>query len=142
MTSLRKNQQDPLLALVAEVVAEILKTGNVVAPLDVLVRLEIIEPAQVDSWRRGGLPYLERGLVSGLSRVGRLLRLIAEHCRALGLSAAPGKYLRRGNGAKRRLRFSKRGDPESEQAYATHFVREAVDPRGGAPQSPDPLAHE
>jgi hypothetical protein len=129
MTLLQKNRPDPLMALVAEVVAEILKTGNVVAPLDVLVRLEIIEAAQVDSWRRGGLPYLERGIQSGLSRVGRLLRLIAQHSLALGLTAAPGKYQRRGSGAKQRLRFSKRGDQESEQAYATHFVRQ-------------PLAHE
>jgi hypothetical protein len=112
-----------MMPLVAEVVAEILKTGGVLAPLDVLVRLEIIEPEQVELWRRGGLPYLERGIKSGLSRVGRLLRLVDEHARSLGLEPVQGKYLRRGSGPNRRLRFSKRGDQASEAAYSRHFVR-------------------
>ena len=123
MTLLEKSRFDPMMPLVAEVVSEILKSGNVVAPLEVLVRLEVIDPDQVETWRRGGLPYLERGITTGLSRVGRLLRLIAEHARSLGLSPTPGKYQRRGKGQKQPLRFSKRGDAESEQAYSTHFVR-------------------
>ena len=123
MTSLQEHQLDPLMSLVAEVVTEILTVGEVVAPLDVLVRLEIVDPDQVETWRRGGLPYLERGITSGLSRVARFLRLIREHALGLGLEPVPGKYLRRGKGPNRRLRFSKRGDPASEQAYGTHFVR-------------------
>jgi hypothetical protein len=120
---LETTRLDPLMPLVAEVVTEILAGGNVVAPLDVLVRLEIIEPDQVELWRRGGLPYLERGITTGLSRASRVLRLVSEHALALGLQPSPGKYLRRGKGANRRLRFSKRGDADSEQAYATHFIR-------------------
>jgi hypothetical protein len=119
----RPSKLDPLLPLVAEVVSEILSAGDVVAPLDVLVRLEVIDTEQVETWRRGGVPYLERAIVSGLSRVSRLLRLVAEHSLALGLTPAVGKYLRRGSGANRRLRFSKRGDAASEAAYATHYLR-------------------
>lgn len=114
---------DPLMPLVSEVVAEILETGDVVTPLDVLLRLEIVEADQVERWRQGGLPYLERGITTGLARVARVLRLTAEHALALGLTEVSGKYLRRGKGPNRRLRFSKRGDAESERAYATHFVR-------------------
>jgi len=123
-SSLPDPKADPLLALVSEVMSEILATGDVVAPLDVLQRLEVIDPDDVETWRRGGLPYLERAITSGLSRVARFLRLIGEHALALGLKPVPGKYLRRGKGPNRRLRFSKRGDQESEQAYTTHFVRE------------------
>lgn len=126
MTSLPDSVTDPLLPLVAEVVSDILSAGDVVAPLDVLVRLEIVDPDQVEVWRRGGMPYLERGITKGLSRVARLLRLVREHSLAVGLKPVPGKYLRRGKGPNRRLRFSKRGDPASEQAYATHFVRHKV----------------
>src|SRR4051812_44138363 len=92
MASLEKPRSDPLAPLVAEIVTEILKAGDVVAPIEVLVRLEIIEPEQVEAWRRGGLPYLERGIRAGLSRVARLLRLVAERCVALGLEPVPGKY--------------------------------------------------
>ena len=123
MTLLKKTQADPLLPLVAEVVAEILGAGNVVAPLDVLLRLEIVEKEQIEAWRRGGVPYLERAITAGLSRVGRVLRLIREHCLTLGLQPTRGKYLRSGKGPHRQLRFSKRGDDESELDYVTHFVR-------------------
>jgi len=123
MTLLKKTQVDPLLPLVAEVVNEILSAGSVVAPLDVLLRLELVEKEQVETWRRGGLPYLERAITSGLSRVGRVLRLVREHCLALGLQPTRGRYLRAGKGAHRQLRFSKRGAEESELSYATHFVR-------------------
>jgi hypothetical protein len=123
MTVLGKAQADPLLPLIAEVVDEILNAGNVVAPLEVLVRLEIIEREQVEIWRRGGFPYLERAITSGLSRAGRVLRLVREHCLALGLQPTRGKYLRSGKGPRQRLRFSKRGDEQSELGFATHFVR-------------------
>ena len=123
MTLLKKTQVDPLLPLVAEVVDEILSAGEVVAPLDVLLRLEIIDQQQVDTWRRGGIPYLERAITSGLSRVGRVLRLVREHCLALGLKPTRGKYLRPGKGPNRQLRFSKRSGDEFELGYATHFVR-------------------
>jgi hypothetical protein len=126
MPSSQTPRLDPLMPLVAEVVAEILKAGDVVAPLDVLVRLEVLEPEQVEIWRRGGLPYLERGIQAGLSRVARLLRLVAEHSLSLGLRPVPGKDRGPGAGAKRQLRFSKRGDSESERAYATHFVRSPI----------------
>jgi hypothetical protein len=131
MISLPLKPPDPLLPLVAEVVSEILEAGDVVAPLDVLLRLEIIDSAQVELWRRGGLPYLERGITAGLSRVSRILRLVAEHSRAIGLEPAAGKYLRRGTGPNRRLRFSKRGDAASERAYTQHFIR----PRTARPAS-------
>jgi len=112
---------DPLQPVVAEVIAEILSKGAVVAPLEVLLRLEVIEPDQVEAWRAGGMPYLERSITAGLSRVSRLLRLVREYCLSLGLTATPAKYRRKGK--KQPLRFSKRGDPDSEQVYCTHYVR-------------------
>ena len=123
MNSPPENKADPLLPLVAEVMAELLDQGDAVSPLDVLVRLELVDPEKLEKWRAGELPYLERGITTGLARVARFLRLIAQHAHALGLRPTPGKYLRRGKGPKRKLRFSKRGDRESELAYSTHFVR-------------------
>jgi len=107
-----------------EVVAELLETGDVVTPLEVLVRLELVDPDCVADWRQGRLPYLERGVTTGLARVARVLQLLREHALALGLRPVAGKYQRPGKGPKRRLRFSKRGDEDSERAYTTHFVRE------------------
>ncbi len=118
-----ETKPDVLMPTVVEVMGELLKRHNQIIPLQVLLTLEIVAPDAVEAWRSGGLPYLERGLIAGLARVARVLRLVHEHAHALGLTPVPGKYLRRGKGPNRRLRFSKRGDPESERLYASHFVR-------------------
>jgi hypothetical protein len=123
MTTPKDGSGDGLQPLVAEIMQELLEQGDVVTPLDVLLRMEMVDQDQVDTWRRGGLPYLERAMTCGLARVSRVLRLVGEHALALGLKPAPVKYSRRGKGGKLPLRFSKRGDPESEAAYCTHFSR-------------------
>ena len=112
---------DVLLPLVVEVMGDLLNRNGEVAPLQVLLTLELVDPDVVETWRKGGLPYLERGVTTGLARVTRVLRLVQEHAHALGLTPITGKYHRRGKGPK--LRFSKRGDPQSERLYSSHFVR-------------------
>lgn len=92
-------------------------------PLDVLVALEMLDEDLLAEWRSGDLPYLERGMTKGLARSARVLRLTREDALRRGLTPKVGKYVRSGKGPKRPLRFSKRGDAESEAAYATHFVR-------------------
>ncbi|APR80397.1 Hypothetical protein A7982_05744 [Minicystis rosea] len=106
---------------IKEIVSAILQSSDVVTPIDVLVGLEVITPEQLAQWRRGELPYLERGMTAGLARVSRILRLLREHALELGLTPTQGKYSRKGKG---RLRFSKSGEAESEEAYACHFVRQ------------------
>ncbi|HET9953124.1 MAG TPA: hypothetical protein VFQ61_01400 [Polyangiaceae bacterium] len=116
---------DPLRALVHQVIDELLTKGGPLIPLEVLIQLELVGADEVAAWRNGELPYLERGMTSGLSRVARVLRLIEERALELGLTATRGKYVRRGPGRKQSLRFSKRGDAESERLYSRHFVRPA-----------------
>jgi hypothetical protein len=118
-------KQDALMPLVVEAMGELLEQHGEVTPLEVLLTLEMVEPDVVESWQKGGLPYLERGITAGLARVTRVLRLVQEHALALGLTPVTGKYFRKGKGPGRKLRFSKRGDAESERLYLSHFVRKA-----------------
>lgn len=127
MSAEQEVKVDPLAATVAEIVSELLASGGVLVPLDVLVALELVTPEQIEIWRRGGVPYLERGITKGLGRVARILRLIREEALRRGLAPKPGKYVRSGK-KRTRLRFSKRGDEESERAYGTHFVSPASEP--------------
>lgn len=119
-------RDDRLYEPVTEVVAELLAEGDEVRPIDVLVRLELVTPEAVEQWRTGRLPYLERGIVKGLSRVSRILRLLRSHAQELGLVPAPGQYKRSRQAGKGRLRFSKAGDAASEAAYSCHFRRAGV----------------
>ena len=119
----RALNSDPLAELVGQIVTQLLERGDVVVPLDVLVALEMLDEDLLAEWRRGDLPYLERGMTKGLARSARVLRLTREDALRRGLTPKVGKYVRSGKGPKRPLRFSKRGDAESEAAYATHFVK-------------------
>ena len=102
--------------------ASILARGNVVAPVDVLVRMRVIDPRRLEDWRRGRVPYLERVIQGNLTRLLRLLRVLRFHAHDLNLVPSWTAYVRWGKGPKQRLRFTKTGEPKLEQVYATHFV--------------------
>jgi hypothetical protein len=93
-----------------------------VAPVDVLIGMGLLTREQLENWRRGRVPYLERVVNCNLTRLGRLLRILRFHAHDLNLEPSWTAYMRRGKGPTQRLRFTKTGDPKVEEAYATHFV--------------------
>lgn len=115
-------RDDPLYPRIDRAVAAILATGKVVTPVDVLVRMDLLDPAALEDWRRGRLPYLERVIRGNLSRLSRLLRILRFHGHDLKLVPSVTIYVRWGKGPRQRLRFTKTGDPGLELAYTTHFV--------------------
>ncbi len=96
-------RKDPVYPRVARAVDGLLNRGTVVTPVDVLIGMGLLTREQLEDWRRGRVPYLERVINCNLTRLSRLLR-------------------RWGKGPKQRLRFTKTGDAKLEEAYATHFV--------------------
>ncbi len=116
-------QKDKLYPAVERAVAEILKTTNVVTPLELLLRLQRITKAQCEDWRFGRIPYLERACVGNLSKLSTTLRILDYHARAIGLKPSQTVYHKWGRGGKHiTLRFSKSGAPALEAAYARHYV--------------------
>jgi hypothetical protein len=113
---------DPLYPKVERAVAAILKKGKVVAPVDVLVVMGLLAPGQLEDWRRGRIPYLERVIDGNLARLSRLLRILRFHAHDLNLEPSIAVYLRRGRGPRLALRFTKSGNSKLEEAYARHFV--------------------
>ena len=53
-------REDRLSPRIERAMAEILQHGKVVAPVDVLVAMDLLAREQLDDWRRGKVPYLER----------------------------------------------------------------------------------
>lgn len=115
-------RDDPLFPRIERVVASLLAKGKVVTPIDVLVSMGLIEPADVDKWRRGQVPYLERIIKCNLTKLSRLLRILRFHAHDLNLKPSITVYKRFGKGPNPKLRFTKTGDPKLEEAYARHFV--------------------
>lgn len=103
-------------------VAAILVDGKVVAPVDLLVKMDILAPKDLEDWRFGRVPYLEQVIQGNLSRLRRLLRILGFHCHDLNLVASHTAYVKWGKGARTRLRFTKTGEERLEQVYARHFV--------------------
>ncbi|HEX9619669.1 MAG TPA: hypothetical protein VF989_06025 [Polyangiaceae bacterium] len=113
---------DPMFPRIERAVAAILATGKVVAPVDVLVRMDILAPTDLDAWRLGRVPYLERVIRGSLSRLSRLLRILGFHCHDLNLVPSHTVYLRHGKGPATPLRFTKTREEKLERIYARHFV--------------------
>ncbi|MCP3868699.1 MAG: hypothetical protein GY703_11505 [Gammaproteobacteria bacterium] len=115
-------RDDRLYPRVAQAVGELLAKGNVVAPVDVLVYMELLKPKYLEDWRRGRVPYLEKVIDCNLNCLSKLLRILRFYAHDMKLVPSATAYMRWGKGPKQRVLFTKTGDPQLEEAYARHFV--------------------
>jgi hypothetical protein len=83
--SVKTFRNDPMFPCIERAVDAILRQGNVVAPVDVLMRMNLLAPADLEDWRRGRVPYLERVINCNLTRLARLLRILRFHAHELKL---------------------------------------------------------
>ena len=84
--------------------------------------MSILAPGDLEAWRFGRVPYLERVIQGSLSRLSRLLRILGFHCHDVSLVPSHTAYVKYGKGPTRPLRFTKTGDQRLEKIYARHFV--------------------
>ena len=122
IVSVANFRDDRLYPKIERAVASILAKGKVVAPVDVLIVMGLLKPDDLEAWRRGRIPHLERVIGCNLTRLSRLLRILRFHAHDLKLIPSGTAYLRWGKGPRQPLRFTKTGDTQLEIAYATHFV--------------------
>jgi hypothetical protein len=135
-------RSDPLFPKISRVVATILEKDNVVRPIDVLIGMQLLSRDDLEEWRRGRVPYLEKVINCNLTRLARLLRILRFHVHDLNLVATATAYLRHGSGPEQHLRFTKSGDAKLEKAYSMHFVWPGKGPwHPPRPRSPPAEAH-
>jgi len=115
-------RDDKMYPRVAQAVEQLLAKGKVVAPVDVLVQMALLDPKRLEDWRQGRVTYLEKVIDCNLTRLSRLLRILRFHTHDLKLVPSVTAYMRWGKGPKQRLRFTKTGDSKLEEAYTRHFV--------------------
>ena len=115
-------RDDPLYPRIVQAVEPLLARGKVVAPVDVLIGMGLLDPAKLEGWRRGRIPFLEEIIDCNLTRLSRLLRILRFHAHDLKLVPSATAYMRWGKGPRQRLRFTKTGDGKLEEAYSRHFV--------------------
>lgn len=93
-------RDDLLYPRIERGVAAILQEGKIVAPVDLLVRMDLLAPEQLEAWRRGRVPYLERVIRCNLTKLSRLLRILRFHAYDLRLVPSVTVYMRWGKGPK------------------------------------------
>lgn len=121
--SLENYRTDKFYPRIVRAVEQILETGDAVAPIDVFLRMGLIDKEAIQAWRLGQTPYLERVLKCNLSAASRILRILRMHVHDLNLRPSLTVYVKHGKGSRMRLRFTKTGEPKLEEAYARHFIR-------------------
>ena len=123
--TLTNYQQDRYYARIVKATEDLLREKGFVAPMELLIRMDLLSPASVEDWRRGRIPYLERAIKCNLSKANRILRILRMHAHDLDLkpvSTMSTIYKRWTKGPRMLLQFSKTGDRAVEEAYARHFL--------------------
>ncbi len=115
-------RDDKYYPKVVRAVAAILASGEVVTPVELFVHLEQLSKADLESWRLGRVPYLEKVIRCNLGQASRILRLLQMHAHDLNLRPSHTAYVKWGKGERTPLRFSKTDDPNLEEAYSRHFL--------------------
>ena len=121
--TLQNYTTDKYYPKIVKAVASILASENVVTPIKLFVVMELLEQKDVDHWRKGRVPYLEKAIKCNLAKASRILRILRFHAHDLNLKPSMTVYKRTVNGKKILLQFSKSGARLLEEAYARHFVK-------------------
>ncbi|WP_454624926.1 hypothetical protein [Bradyrhizobium cenepequi] len=116
----RKNRV-PLADRVARAAEAALAARHVVSAIDILVGIGWLDPEAAERWRRGQIECLEAGVRTNLPRISEAMKLFRSWATARGLSASETAYVDR-TPQRRRLRFSRSGNPAIEASYRTHWV--------------------
>jgi hypothetical protein len=116
--------KDKYYGKVKRAMAELLKEESEVKPIEVFRKMGNLTKDQIEDWRFGRVPALERVISGSLPKIHRILMIIKFHAEAQGLTPSKTAYRRWGKkGHKRPLQFSKTGQSWMEDLYSTHYRR-------------------
>jgi DNA-directed RNA polymerase subunit K/omega len=86
----------------------------------------LLASAQVDSWRKGRVDFLERVIQGNLKKISSSMTILRRWATDKGLKPSETQYMRHSRTGKVALQFSNGGNPAIEKIYRTHFVSPAL----------------
>jgi len=95
---------------------------GLVCAVDILIKLDYLSKKDYENWRFGKVDYLEKVCNINLSKLTLINKTIRKIATDLKLDKSWTGYNQYGKGVKRRLKFSKSGNINIEEAYATHYI--------------------
>ncbi|WBW95199.1 hypothetical protein [Oceanirhabdus sp. W0125-5] len=114
---------DKLKKKVIAAVNRLINEKGYSAPVDVLMEIEVLSKKGYEDWRKGKVDYLERVCHTNLSKLSLIMKVLRNYAKENKLKNSKTVYMKWGKGAKQRLRFSKSGIRNIEEAYSTHYVK-------------------
>ena len=101
---------------------EIIEEKGYLSSIDVLLKLNYLSKNDYEKWRFGKVEYLEKVCGVNLKKLSTINKTIKEISGQWNLKKSWTAYNKYGKGKKIRLRFSKSGNKQIEEAYATHYL--------------------
>ena len=101
----------------------LLREKGYISLIDVFIGLGYLTKKDVESWRMKRIPYLEKSVKVGLSKITFINKTVRENCRKGGLRESYTAYKSWGKGAKIDLQFTKSGAKNIEALYSTHWLK-------------------
>ena len=111
-----------VIARTRRAISDVLRRQGYVSAVDVFLEMGTLKKEDLEDWRFGRVPFLERKLMANLGKLSTTLREMKRLCQELGLKPSKTVYKKWGKGRKHPLRFSKSGESHVEEAYQTHWV--------------------
>jgi hypothetical protein len=118
--TLQNYRKDKYYLKIVKVVDKILIHEREIKPVDVFLKMGMIEKKDIDLWKKGKIPYLEMVLHGSLPKLNRILRILRFHAHDLNLIPRVTPYQKN----KKVLRFSKSGNSRLEESYSRHFIKQ------------------
>jgi hypothetical protein len=81
-------RKDRYYARIVRATEDLLRERGFVAPIELLIRMELLSPESVEDWRRGRIPFLQRVIRCNLSKASRIVRILRIHAHDLDLKGS------------------------------------------------------
>lgn len=95
---------------------------GIVCSIDILIGLDYLSKKDYEDWRFGKVDCLEKVCKANLSKLTLINKTIKKIANDLKLDKSWTGYNQYGKGVHHRLRFSKSGNKNIEDLYATHYI--------------------
>ena len=92
-----------------------------VGALDVLSRMGLVAPVNVEAWRKGRIEFLDELIQGSVEKISRSIELFLEWARGKGLVAQLVRYVRRTRDGEVELRVFSEADSDAERVFRVQF---------------------
>ena len=103
---------------IATIAGEAVSTKCYVSSIDLMLGLGWLTTNQLNNWKQGKVPFLEKVITANLTKISRAMKEFRSWAIHSKLKPSITIYKHKNH----RLRFSKTGNPNIETMYSTHYV--------------------